>query len=297
MRRFLITLTVALLAGAPARATEYVMGVLDEIGLQSTAQGKAIFADIIKTGNENGLLGFTVNLQVYPTLAELQDAIGKNEVQLVYSSSRDAFVHLHRKNRTKPLGTPVYFGKTSVDNCLYVPKSSPVKTVADLRGSQGLTYPDRDLYYALWQHLGERPEGFFKALRVSPNPPSSAIALSLGQTDVAVIGAITMHFLKVTNPGPLKKIRKLACLEPLVAAPVFAVGSMNPKDEKSFIHLLVNGPNEKGMERFRPILDQLGLSFVPGAGVDYAPLLTLYNTAENKGWDKAYGQWIQYALR
>lgn len=260
------------------------------------AQYKTLIKDVVEVINR--LYGTNIRIEWYTDEKRFAaDVIKKKKFDLVYFKQSPLLNEvLSSGDHYIPLVALTTYRMKKQPLCIYVQKSSEARTVKDLKGKKANLYNSEFEYFILREMLGAPPETFFTNINTAPNGVSLVYSLAMQDAEAIFIYSANINLLEATNPGPLKKIRKLDCIPPEMEIPnVPILYSKNaPKETVEIMRkFYAEGLKLKEMERFRPLTRQFGIKFVPVKRSEYEPLLKIYEKARKNGWDKNFESWIK----
>jgi ABC-type phosphate/phosphonate transport system substrate-binding protein len=281
-------------AADSASRPKYTLGTRLGYGKEADGQLKSLCTEIIKAGAAEA--GFDVEFKWYLTDEDYLKAAKENSLDLTLVLSYELLAEILGKYNYEPILEGSVFGMEKYPACLYVNKDSKFKSVADLKNSTALTYNTATSYYQMYKLLGVNPSEYFKVLKVSPNAISSLYAVAMGgDTDAAFAYKVNLENLKMTNPGPVKKLREIACSEDFYVIPLAASRRFPKTVAAKFVEVLLRVQTDDAFKRVRPLLIQTKTKFTPAKKADYDNLLKLVKQAEKNGWDKDFKTWLAVA--
>lgn len=282
--------------GPPAHA-----GKTLQFGIHSPGEG--YFGASLKSGFEAGgksfakRTGLSVKYLLFKDLQAYYGALQSGQVDITFSVAESVFLRASETGRYTPVAAYEVFGQPRHQYCLHVPADSPVKNVKELKGKTVITYEDEWSYLQLTDLVGERPEQFFGRMDITPGGTSSAYGLSLKQTDAALISTAATLLMKVMNPGPLKKIRQLACGPAFPLPPLMVKKTLSQTLVKESREELLSVRGNPAYASVQPLLARLNLRFKPVNPKDYVAMLNRFAQARKSGALAHYSQWIKIATR
>jgi ABC-type phosphate/phosphonate transport system substrate-binding protein len=281
-------------AAASAVRPKYILGFRLGYGKEADGQLKSVGTEIFKAAAAEA--GFDLELKWYLNDEEYLKATKDNSLDLTMLVSYELLADILGKYNYEPIARGSVFGMEKYPACFYVNKDSKFNSVADLKHATALTYDTATSYYQMHKLLGVNPSEYFNVLKVSPNAISSLYAVALGSdADVAFAYKVNLENLKLTNPGPVKKLREIACSDDFYVIPLLA-SKRFPKDSTAkLVGILYNAQQDAAFKTIRPLLIQTKTKFIPAKKTDYDGLLKLVATAKKNGWDKDYKAWIAMA--
>jgi ABC-type phosphate/phosphonate transport system substrate-binding protein len=291
----------ALLAcsGRAAEKKSYTFGIRVGLSNQFDGQLKSIMTDIVKLLSKN--IKIDVNMKWYLDDSEFISDLNKGNIDFAYTTSDDNTIKiLNLKNNNEYLFMPflrtTLFKRKYAKYCIYTNTNSNISNIGQLKGKNIINYSELFSYILLRIMLnGTNPEGYFKAVNVSPNGPSSFYSLALNEAPSAFVMDHNIDMLKIANPGPVKKIRELICSEELPFYPIYYRSSTPIEIVNEMISIFINIPQDNNINKYRPLLKMYGIRFIHTDRKDYDVIINIYKEAYKNGWDKDYERWIKYA--
>ncbi len=289
------TLSLLLPRLAISEEKSYTFGLWLPLSTEMDAQNKSIYTDIV--GAFVKTRGVRINMKWYRDNSEFLKDIDRGALDFFYTGSSELnFKHLKGDEFT-PIAQPALMNASGSTGCLYTVKASGHKSVPELKNKKAILGGDILTYTQLRILLKERPDTFFGPVTISPNGFSSIYSLALSEDSVAFITNVEVSFLKMNNPGPVKKISQIACAEKIPFPPIMASKRV-PADIKSKLSsFLLNAGKEDSLKKFRPLMKTYKMDFRPVKKEQYDILIGLYDKAIKNGWDKDYEYWIKTVRR
>ena len=177
-------------------------------------------------------LGRPVELVQRRTYAEVNDLIGRNEVDVAFVCTR-AYVLGHRQFGMQLLVIPEVQGKRVYFSEIIVRQEAPIQKIEDLRGhifaftdplsNTGYLYP---IY--LLHTLGERPETFFARTFFTYSHDNAIYAVADGVADAAAVDSLVLQYALQRDPGLKKRIRVIHRSPPFGMPPVVVGPEIRP---------------------------------------------------------------------
>lgn len=243
---------------APAQTRPYVLAVWHD---QSVSQQE--FAQLFNMLRIAAQAYFTktgvnVAVNMFPSKDAAEAAVVRGEVDIMMNNSSVA-----RAKGFKPFAAFGLFNEPTPRECVYVRKASPYASVRSLKGKPFGTRRDSGVRYTrLGVMLGANPMSFFKPLRGAKNDGSLAYMLSLGETEGALINVWVLGLMTLTNPGPVKKLKRLDCN---FVCPTYMMTSprVPPAEQARFLKFMTNMRQEKTLSRYWATIKSVGLVVSP----------------------------------
>jgi ABC-type phosphate/phosphonate transport system substrate-binding protein len=286
---FAVLILLATAVTAHAEKGCYTFGVFWNAGSKLNTSYSIMAKDLTKAFSLSEKIQMS-NIY-YRNLESFHDDIGTRKLDFVYANTEDDFL-LATIYGYKPFATLSIFGKEKASTCLYVKKDSPITSLDGLAGKKLVTYPHLTAYTLLRKLLQAPPEKTFAEMKTTTDAYASVDALVSGTADAIFLVETNTNFFEQVNPGPVKNIRKLACAEPqyfmpLMASPEVADPIMK-RMEKFYVSLNTN----EVLDKYKPLMKQVGLKVIPVTEADYQSFFELYEFAMAQSWDKDYETWI-----
>lgn len=202
--------------------------------------------------------GRLILVKPYTTHQDLERAVLRREPDLIVNKMATSL-----KMGYTPFVTLGFFNEPTPKECVYVQKTSPYKSVKDLRGKSFGQKFDASLRFIRLAWLANaEPLRFFSPLKGAKNDESLAMMLSLGQVDGALLQMWVVELMKLTNPGMVQKFKRLECTQ--VCPQYLSVSpNLTAQDLASLKAFLLNFRKEPGMQRYLGLLNRLGMVTQP----------------------------------
>ncbi|MFA6449908.1 MAG: PhnD/SsuA/transferrin family substrate-binding protein [bacterium] len=298
MKKCIVGLVACLFAVAvfshkcEAEKKKYTLGVLAGVSNETDAQYKSMITDIV------GIYSKAHNIEItskwYFGDAEFIKSVKKDKPDVVFLYIFDHIGDLKKKYGYSVLMSFHGFGIDKPRSCIYVKKENPAKNIEALRGTSAATYFFAFDYYLLRDLLGEKPEKFFGDLKPLANGISTLYALALDNADASFTYDATVEMMKKNNPGPVKKIRELACTKPYGAFPMLISKNAPPDTATVFKDFFLNTHKDPIYKKYRPLFNAYNLRFTPATDDDYLYVYDLIKKADAEGWKKDFEKWMAY---
>ncbi len=282
-------------AWAPEAAQEnresYTVGMCLASGAGMDSQNKAIFTDLVKAFSAKEGLKIQFNYYLKPD--EFLADVDKGKLDFALTSHTMVNYAVIKQNKMIPFVSAQVFEHKSVRSCIYVKKDKGFKTVADLRNRRMMTYEAMDAFFSLRRLAGEAPDKVFR-LKAGVNAPSMIYAIGLDDTDAIYITDFNVDFFKKTNPGPVKDLVAVGCGEPQKFFPFMKSPKVSETMSMKIREFLMNMSKEESLKKYRPLIKQMKMSFIPTDKSEYQDLLDLIDEGKKNDWQKDYDNWIKY---
>jgi ABC-type phosphate/phosphonate transport system substrate-binding protein len=284
---FMVAIT-ALLA-CPMRAVDektLKIGMWIAVGTEFDAQNKQILSDVITAFSQK--YDMTSDYLWFTDKDKFTNAIKNGKLDIIYTEQPEYFNVIQSTKYYTPLVLPSMLGIQDYSICLFVNTTSKLNSIDDLKGKNIQIALSEFDYFALRSILPDKPEYVFRSIEVMKSGFSSIYALAMNDIDVAFISTFEGSFMKMNNPGPLKKIKPILCTEQFPSMPVFVSKKLPDSISKEMSVFLFNIKGEEGLKKYRPIFNTYKLKFVPVNLDRYKPILNLLNKSQSNGWNKDY---------
>lgn len=176
-------------------------------------------------------LGRRVELVQRQSYAETSSLVARSVVDLAIVCT-GPYVEGRRDKLMELLVVPQVGGESVYYSYLIVPRSSPARTWADLRGKTfAFTDPLSNSghlspVYRLWQ-MGERPETFFARQIYTYSHDNSIQAVADALVDGAAVDSLVYEFFQERSPQMLQHVRIIEVAGPFGIPPVVVPTALN----------------------------------------------------------------------
>ncbi len=259
-RSLLAALLVGLLGhgAAPAQTRPHVLAIWHDqsVSKQEFAQLQNMLRIVAQAFSSTR--NTPVAVKMFPNKDAAEAAVMRGEVDIMLNNSSVA-----REKGFKPFAAYGLFNEPTPRECVYVNKGSAYDSLRSLKGKPFATRRDSGVRYTrLGLMLRANPGAFFKPLKGAKNDGSLAYMLSLGEADGALINVWAVGLMTLTNPGPVKKLRRLEC-NFVCPSYVMASPRVPPATRTSFMKFMTNVRQEKSLARYWATIKSVGLVFAP----------------------------------
>lgn len=295
-RLSLIFVLIFAVAAGPASAVgdKYVIGAIKGMMKAASSQSGSLIADMVKPLSV--VLGAEVEMIMYEDVGELLEAAEKKKVDFMIMFDYTPAFKILMNSDFQPFIGYTLLGMKETRGCLYYRAGTEAESIEDLRGRAMVTYDTDYEYYLLRDLVGGKPEDFFGTLKTSPSGVASIYDISVkGANDAALIWEQNILWVKISNPQAVKSLRKLTCSDPIPFYPLLHSSDVPEEAIKEMLKYFINAYNEESMKRFKPLMRQFKIKFMPVSMEDYEPELKLYKESLKKGWDKDFAVWVAAA--
>jgi ABC-type phosphate/phosphonate transport system substrate-binding protein len=281
-------------AGPKPENNSYTFGFKLKYASEMDAQNRSIFGDMVKAIAENYKM--TINQIWYEDDEEFVRAVKKGELDFAFTNRFSILTQAIETRKYRPFIAPNMLGRKSIKFCLYANPIANVGSIESAKGKRALIVDDSIGFYSMRMMLGENPGSYFSSLKIGPSSISIIYALAMSDADVGFVDDITIEFMKKNNPGPVKKLMKIACSDDYFLQPLLVLKDV-PKESVSKIEMFLLGDFAKNelLKKYRPLLKMYKFGFIKVSEDDYSNVLYLYRKAQKSLWEKEYDYWLRYA--
>jgi len=293
-RAIFLTVLLLLAAAGQCRAEKqsYSFGVFWDAGNKLNTSYSIMAKDLTKAFSQTEKIKM-FNIY-YKNIGSFQDDIGTRKLDFIYANTEKDFLHATIYGY-KPFATLSIFGKQKASYCIYVKSDNTATSTAGLAGKKLVTYPYQNTYTLLRKMLNAPPEKTFGKIMTTTDAFASVNALASGAADAIFLLETNVDYFKQVNPGPVKKIKKLACSDPQYFMPLMVSPEvpdpMVARTKNFFASLNTNVE----LQKYKPLMKQVGLKIIFVGEADYEPFLKMYEAALADGWDKDFDAWAATA--
>ncbi len=192
----------------------------------------------------SGKLGKDVELVQRKTYSEVNDLIGKGQIDLAFICSGPYAIG-KGKYGFELLATPEVQGSHFYHSYLIVNKDSAFERIEDLKGKTfAFTDPDSHtgkMVPSFWlAEMNERPESFFGKVIYTYSHDNSILAVAKGLVDGAAVDGLIWEFYQQRNPSLSSATRVIRKSEAYGIPPVVASESLSPEIKEPVRRLLLS---------------------------------------------------------
>lgn len=274
---------------ALAQKSSYTFGVFWNAGARLNTSYSMMSKDIAKAFSLSQ--GIQLSNLFYSDLDKFYEDIAMRKLDFIYANTEDDFL-MGIMYGYKPFATFSLFGKDKASHCLYVLNDSGIDTAAALAGKKIVTYPHQTAYSQLRKLLNAPPEKHFASVTTSTDAYAMVDALTTGAADAMFIVETNIDFFEQVNPGPIKKIKRIACSESLHFMPIMTAPEVPADMLDRFEDFYMNMYKDETLKKYLPFLKQVDLKVFRVSDQDYEPFFQLYEDALAQKWDKDHETWL-----
>ncbi len=275
------------LPAAAVAKPEYVFGFYFP-GAPTSLQGqmKSMSENIasIITGREK----FAISFRYYRDEGSFLRDIGNGEVDFIYTSSKRIFVGLVNKGGYKPLFAMVFLGVPWERYCFFTDEASAIAGLKDLKNKKIIMSVYEEDYYVCRKAIGDDLMKFFYNIKPAVDILSAFYALKMYDYDAVFISDQSIENLKITNPGPVRGVKQIACSEEYRFNP-FLVSKTTPAEVADrFKAIMMNTRKDEDFKTYWPLFKTFKFRFTDVSLADYVATFKLFENAERQGWKKDF---------
>ncbi|HSN14939.1 MAG TPA: phosphate/phosphite/phosphonate ABC transporter substrate-binding protein [Anaeromyxobacteraceae bacterium] len=217
-------------------------------------------------------LGRKVEMVRYTTYDEMDAALERLDLDFAFICS-GPYVRDHAKFGAELLAAPQAHGAAFYYSYLLVPKESPARSLADLRGKRfAFTDPKSNTgrlvpTFLVVKETGLSPEAFFGSVKFTWSHDRSIDEVNAGQVDGASVDSLIYDYLAKRTPARVRNVRILAKSIPYGIPPVVSTRAADPR-VKARLRDVVLGMHQD--PEGRRILEGIGIDrFIVPKDSDY----------------------------
>lgn len=228
------------------------------VGAMITPQeGFAYYKELLDyIGDELGRQVIFVDKKNY---AEVNKNIRSGDIDVAFVCS-GPYADGHDEFGMELLVAPQAQGKSVYNSYIIVPKSSPIRSLQELRGkSFAFTDPDSNsgalVPTYMLAKMGESPESFFNELAYTGAHNKSIRAVAEGIVDGAAVDSLIWEYFKETNPKLISKTRVIEKSPPFAIPPVVTRPDLDPDLKAQLKQIFLNlHKNEKSRKILKKMM-------------------------------------------
>lgn len=254
------------------------------------AQIATIIQDVVKIASAR--LKIDVDTKTLKEVSEIEKmtASGAGKPDMVLPLNFTEFQELKEKHGYRPFARYSMYGLQKTEFCFFVKESSNAKKPEDLKGKTLVTYSDNFNYYLLRRETGAPLNDYFNLTAV-PDGSSGIYALALDKADGAFLTNVIVEYMRMTNPGPVKGLRKFGCSGEFPMPPM-VVSSVDPDNlEAAVLAMLLKGDKDPAFAKYKQLLKMTKIKFFKTSDSDYVEHMKLFAQAKKNGWDREFDKW------
>lgn len=170
------------------------------------------------------------------TYAEVNELVRKKEVDLAFVCA-GPYTQGKKEFGMEMLVVPVANGKTVYHSYIIAGKSSPIRSLDDLRGKKfAFTDPQSNTGSLVPSYMlakrGETPQSFFREVFYSNGHDNSIRAVANGQADGAAVDSLIWEFMNRVDPELTGKTRIIEKSPPYGIPPVVVSAGIDPETKR-----------------------------------------------------------------
>ncbi len=220
-------------------------------GMITPKEGMAYYRDFLRYVQEK--IGVKVDYVDREGYAEINEMLKNGQLEAAFVCS-GPYVDGHGQFGLELLAAPQAYGVTVYYSYIIVPKSSPVRSFAGLRGKRfaftdPLSNTGKLVPTYMLARMSETPESFFKEFIFTKAHDKSIKAVAQEVVDGAAVDSLIWEYLNATNPEFTAKTRILEKSPPYAIPPVAVPRTLAPELKEKLRQAFLNAHDDpKGRE-------------------------------------------------
>lgn len=207
-------------------------------GMITPKAGLAYYRDLLRYVQSK--IGVKIELVDRESYAEINGMLETGKLDAAFVCS-GPYVDGRKKFGLELLAAPQAYGDTVYYSYIIVPRDSPLKSFADLRGlrfafTDPLSNTGRTVPVYMLSKMGETPENFFRETVFTKSHDKSIRAVAYGMVDGAAVDSLIWEYMNSTDPEFTSRTRVLEKSPPYAIPPVVVAAPLAP-DLKSSLSL------------------------------------------------------------
>ena len=223
-------------------------------GMITPKEGMGYYRDFLRYIQEK--IGTKVEYVDREGYAEINEMLGNGQLDAAFVCS-GPYVDGHAQFGLELLAAPQAYGATVYYSYIIVPKESPVRSFAELRGKRfaftdPLSNSGKLVPTYMLARMNETPESFFKEFVFTKAHDKSIKAVAQGVVDAAAVDSLIWEYLNASSPEFTAKTRILEKSPPYAIPPLVVPRDMAPALKESLRQTVLNAHTDpKGREILR----------------------------------------------
>ncbi len=258
---------------------------------QSAGQIKMIAEKFCKVLAERH--GQIIEVAYYLSPKEVEAAAGKHKIDIFMTVDANVIQSAVQKSGYIPLAGYSMFEKND-QICIYAQSQNARNGIAGLRNKKILLRKNSYDFFALRDMVKDNPNAYFSTANGSGKFGSLFYLLSLGEADAVLSTTWTMDFFKISNPGPVKDVKPVACERNLNNIILLKRKGLDPEFVKKAMELLLTFHKDTAFKEFRSIGSMTKFRYIPIDEADSKAFFDFLEMARKKGWHEEYESWLAY---
>lgn len=204
-------------------------------------------------------LGRRVEFVDRENYAEINRLLKIGEIDVAFVCSQP-YVDGHREFGLELLLAPQAYGEATYYSYIIVPRDSPVKSLADLRGktfafSDPLSNTGKLVPTYLLARMNKTPEAFFGKYFFTHGHDKSIKAVAQGMADGAAVDSLIWEYANSTNPEFTSQTKIIAKSQPYAIPPVVVRKGLDPVLKERIKNVFLHAhEDEQGREILRKMM-------------------------------------------
>jgi len=200
-------------------------------GMITPKEGMGYYRDFLRYLQEK--IGAKVAYVDREGYAEINEMLKNNQLEAAFVCS-GPYVDGHAQFGLELLAAPQAYGATVYYSYIIVPKESPVRSFAELRGKRfaftdPLSNSGKLVPTYMLARMQETPESFFKEFVFTKSHDKSIKAVAQGIVDGAAVDSLIWEYLNAKSPEFTAKTRILEKSQPYGIPPIVVSNSLAPE--------------------------------------------------------------------
>jgi len=220
-------------------------------GMITPKEGMVYYRDFLRYVQDKiGIKVYYVDREGY---AEINEMLKNRQLEAAFVCS-GPYVDGHKEFGLELLAAPQAYGVTVYYSYIIVPKDSPIRSFAELRGKRfaftdPLSNSGKLVPTYMLARMNETPESFFREFIFTKAHDKSIKAVAQGVVDAAAVDSLIWEYLNATNPQFTAKTRILEKSSPYAIPPLVVPRDIDPELKKRLRGAFLNAHNDpRGLE-------------------------------------------------
>lgn len=211
-------------------------------GMITPREGMAYYRDFLRY--LEGKIGAKVAYVDREGYAEINEMLRDGRLEAAFVCS-GPYVDGHAEFGLELLAAPQAYGKPVYHSYIIVPKESPARSFADLRGKRfaftdPLSNSGKLVPTYMLARLGETPESYFREFIFTKAHDKSIKAVAQQVVDGAAVDSLIWEYLDATNPEFTAKTRVLEKSAPYAIPPIVVPRGLAPQIKERLREAVLN---------------------------------------------------------
>jgi phosphonate transport system substrate-binding protein len=220
-------------------------------GMITPREGMAYYRDFLRYVQEK--IGCKVEYVDREGYAEINEMLKDGRLEAAFVCS-GPYVDGHAQFGLELLAAPQAYGQTVYYSYIIVPKESPIRSFAELRGKRfaftdPLSNSGKLVPTYMLARMNETPKSFFKEFVFTKAHDKSIKAVAQQVVDGAAVDSLIWEYLNATNPEFTAQTRILEKSPPYAIPPLVVPGTLAPELKERLRGAFLNAHTDpKGRE-------------------------------------------------